>query len=329
MARDLEIRLAGGMPPALGGGGMELQMQRTADALRRLGHGVARIEAEPAGVPFDVLHAFHAEAWLTQVLPHWKHGRTPLVVSPVLTIRPGLEQRTMRMARRIPGVHTSARQRADVLRAADAIVALTDYERDLLVEDLGASPDRVRVIPNGVTPLPALPALPAGVPDGPFALMVGNVSPRKRQGDVLASAADGMPYVVVGGFEGSEAERSAWVSEVERHGAIWLGEVADEATVRALEAAATALVLFSKAEGQSLALLECLAVGTPVVVSDIPSHRELAARYPGHVSLVGEAEEIGTQLELLAGRPGPGPAPVLTWDDVARELEAVYLEVLG
>ena len=75
MARDLEIRLAGGMPPALGGGGMELQMQRTAEALRRLGHGVARIEAEPAGARFDVLHAFHAEAWLT-------HGSSTLEARP-------------------------------------------------------------------------------------------------------------------------------------------------------------------------------------------------------------------------------------------------------
>jgi glycosyltransferase involved in cell wall biosynthesis len=329
MARQLEIRLAGGMPPALGGGGMELQMQRTAEALRRLGHSVARIEAEPAGARFDVLHAFHAEAWLTQVLPHWKHGRTPLVVSPVLTVRPGLEQRTMKVARRIPGLHTSARQRADVLQAADAIIALTDYERDLLVEDLGADGARVRVISNGVTPIASLPGLPDGVPTGPFALMVGNVSPRKRQVDVLAAAADGIPYVVVGGFEGSEAERAAWVSAVERHGAIWLGEVDDEATVRALQSAATALILFSKAEGQSLALLECLAVGTPVVVSDIPSHRELAARFPQHVFLVGEAAEIGTQLELLAARPAPAPAAVPTWDDVARDLEAVYLEVLG
>jgi glycosyltransferase involved in cell wall biosynthesis len=247
----------------------------------------------------------------------------------VLTIRPGLEQRTMKVARRIPGLHTSARQRADVLQAADAIIALTDYERDLLVEDLGADGARVRVISNGVTPIASLPGLPDGVPTGPFALMVGNVSPRKRQVDVLAAAADGIPYVVVGGFEGSEAERAAWVSAVERHGAIWLGEVDDEATVRALQSAATALILFSKAEGQSLALLECLAVGTPVVVSDIPSHRELAARFPQHVFLVGEAAEIGTQLELLAARPAPAPAAVPTWDDVARDLEAVYLEVLG
>lgn len=331
MTLPLEIRFAGGMPPALGGGGMELQMQRTAEGLERLGHSVARIEAEPAGARFDVLHAFHAEAWLTSVLPHWKHNRAPLVVSPVLTVRPGFEQLTMRVARRLPGLHTSARQRSDVLRAADAIVALSEYERELLVSDLGAPAGRVQVIANGVTPFEQarLPALPHGVPDAPFALMLGNVSSRKRQAEVLAAAGASLPFVIAGGFEGTEGERRAWGEALERHGAVWLGEVSDQPTVRALEAAATALVLFSAAEGQSLALLECLAVGTPVVVSDIPSHHELAERFPEHVSVVGQAAEIGPRLELLRARSAPAPARLPTWDDVARELQDVYAGVVG
>ena len=308
---------------------MELQMRRTAEALGRLGHRVARIEAQEEDDRFDVLHAFHAEAWLTQALPHWKRNRAPLVVSPVLTIT-GLEQRTMRVARRLPGLRTSARQRADVLQAADAIVALTEFEREMLVADLGAPAERVRVIGNGVTPFEPsqLPALPAGVPEPPFALMVGNVSPRKRQADVLAAADGSLPFVIAGGFEGSEAERRTWLEAVERHGATWLGEVSDQPTVRALEVAATALVLFSAAEGLSLALLESLAVGTPVVVSDIPAHRELARRYPEHVSVVREAEEIGARLGMLRSRPPAGPAPVPTWDDVAGELEEVYTGVV-
>jgi len=331
MTLPLEIRFAGGMPPALGGGGMELQMQRTAEALGRLGHSVARVEAAPAGECFDVLHAFHAEAWLTHILPHWKRNRCPLVVSPVLTIRPGLEQRTMRLARRIPGLHTSARQRSDVLGTADAIVALTEYERGLLVSDLGAPAERVCVIANGVTPIEPgrLPALPEGVTTEPFALMLGNVSARKRQVEVLEAAAGRLPFVVAGGFEGTEGERLGWLAAVERHGAVWLGEVGDQLAVRALEAAATALVLFSAAEGQSLALLECLAVGTPVVISDIPSHRELAERFPDHVRVVAKAAEIGSQLELLRSRRAPPPAAVPTWDDVARALEEVYAGVVG
>jgi glycosyltransferase involved in cell wall biosynthesis len=331
MTRALGIGFAGGIPPALGGGGMELQMQRTAEALERLGHRVARVEAAPADTRFDVLHAFHSEAWLTQVLPHWKHNRCPLVTSPVLTIRPGLEQRTMRIARRIPVLHTSARQRSDVFRAADAIVALTEHERDLLVSQLGAPAERVRVIPNGVTPIEQaqLPTLPDGVPDGPFALMVGNVSSRKRQAEVLAAAAGRLPFVIVGGFEGSERTRLAWLEAVERYGAVWLGELHDQPSVRALQAAAAALVLVSAAEGQSLALLECLAVGTPAVVSDIPAHRELSERFPEHVHLVGAPAEIGVELDRLRSRPAPPPAGIPTWDDVARELEDLYAGLAG
>ena len=52
-------------------------------------------------------------------------------------------------------------------------------------------------------------------------------------------------------------------------------------TSRACSATRSVLVHVSRAEVQSLAVIETLAQGTPVVLSDIPSHRELAAALPG------------------------------------------------
>ena len=85
------------------------------------------------------------------------------------------------------------------------------------------------------------------------------------------------------------------------------------------------LVHVSRAEVQSLAVIETLAHGTPVVLSDIPSHRELAARYPDWVRLARELEEVPRACASCArARPSGPPPPVPSWDDVAARLEGIY-----
>jgi len=323
----LNVGFAGGMPPILGGGGLEIQMSHTAAALERRGHRVVRVECAPPDLRLDILHGFQAETWLDWAIPHWKRSRCPIVVSPVLTVRPGLEQRLMRFSRHLPFVNTSARQRAHVMSEASAVVVLTAHEREITLA-LGADPGKISMIGNGVARYEDDELEPPPhAPDPPFALMVGNVSERKQQRAVLAATTQ-LRFVVVGGFEGSEDERRHWDRTVEQAGATWLGEIDDPASVRALQRAATATVLYSRAEGLSLAALESLSVGTPIVVSEIPAHRELAGRFPGLVHIVGSAEAIGPALQAIAARPRPTPAPIPGWDDVAAELEAVYLRVL-
>jgi glycosyltransferase involved in cell wall biosynthesis len=50
-----------------------------------------------------------------------------------------------------------------------------------------------------------------------------------------------------------------------------------DAGLAALMAGAVALVAPSFAKGFGLPVVECLAVGTPAVVSDIPAHREVGS----------------------------------------------------
>lgn len=305
-------------------------MARTARALSELGHRVSRVEAAEVTEQFDVLHAFHAEDWLMKVWPQWKRNRCAVVLSPVLTVRAGLEERSLRWRRRLPGMATHAARRAAALARADGIVALTQHERDLLVSSLGADPARVRVIGNGVDPTPDGPLrdLPDGVGEGRFVLMLGNVSARKRQAEVIAAAGDRVRFVVAGGFEGDAAEERRWQRIVDDAGAIWLGDLNDPATVRALQRAAWALVLLSAAEGQSLAVLETLAAGTPAILSDIPVHRELRDRFPSLVRLARAPRDVPSALEDLSVSPEHAAA-IPSWQDVASELVGVYREAIA
>jgi glycosyltransferase involved in cell wall biosynthesis len=328
VSRSLRIGFIGGIPPALGGGGLERQMRDTAAALTARGHELtwlARAERRP---PLDVVHGFGAEPDLWHQLRH-AHELGPLVVSPVIVVSPGREELIMRLTARLP-VLTSARMRLQTLKRADAIVALTAYEREVIARLTGPGA-QVEIVPNGSGSLDAADAAPpTGLPQEPFALLLGVVSQRKRQREIVEALAGTLPVVVAGGFSGSAAERAEWERTLAATGATWLGQLQDPAVVAALQRAAAVLVHHSAAETQSLAVVEALSLGTPAVLSDIPSHRELAAAHPAHVRVVPQLDGIAAAASAFAQRPPAGPAPAIPrWDGVAQRLEALYRRVAG
>ena len=323
----MRIGFLGRIPPPLGGAGLERQMSLTAAALRRRGHDVFHVEEGVEDDRFDVLHAFGSEPAVWHHLRHWRRNPAPLVVTSVLVTSPGARERMLRLSARVPGVMGGGRMRAEVLRRASAVVAGTEYERDLVTGSFGADPRRTVVIGNGAEPVEPGP-LPDGVPASGYALLLGSVSPRKRQLPVMHALAASTPVVIAGAFDGDDSGRREWEAAVRAAGATWFGHVGDAARLAALQRSAGALVHMSKAEVESLAVLECLAQGTPAVLSDIPSHRALERRYPGFVELAGDMASLTAAFERARAKRPATPAAVPSWDDVAGELEALYRRVL-
>ncbi len=318
----LRVALVGGIPPTLGGGGLETQLEQTLAALQRRGVEAFHAGREAAPRPFDVLHAIGAEPDVCQWLDHWRRNPAPLVVSPVLVVAPGRERLEVAVAR-LPLRSFGPYARAQLLRRCDLAVALTRHESGLL-RRLGAR--RVTIIPNGVAPVPAA-SVPDGTPATPYVLLLGTVGARKRQAQTVA-ALPGIDIVVAGGFDGTPQERAAFERAVAASRTTWLGEVADPGEVRALLRGARALVHLSSAEGQSLAVLEALSEGTPVIVSPLPANRELHERHPEHVVFADGPDEVPAALASLTGAAHAKPA-IPTWDDVAAELEVAYRGLIG
>jgi glycosyltransferase involved in cell wall biosynthesis len=325
------VGVLGGVPAVLGGGGLEIQAARTAAALRERGHDVRHVQRAEADWAPEVLHVFGHTADVGHFLHHWRRRPARLVVSPVVVVPPSREWR-LKLGTRLPIPAFEPRVLRALVERADALVALTRWEFELLKTIGGARTAPIAVIGNGVD-------LPAELPDREtlarllgrelperYAVVVGAVSERKRQADIARALAGTLPLIAVGGWDGPEAGRENFARLVAATGGAWLGELTDRSTVLGLVARADALVHLSDAEGQSLAVLEGLAVGTPCVLSDLPQQRELARRWPDAVTILESDDELAGALRR---RPRadhrPVQPPIPSWDEVAAAVEAVYL----
>jgi glycosyltransferase involved in cell wall biosynthesis len=200
-------------------------------------------------------------------------------------------------------------------RKADHVLAVSERTKRDAIELYGLPPDRITV-----TPLAVDPAFTPGdgTHDG-FLLFVGAVQARKDPLAALdAAVVAGLPLVVVG----PEKDREL-AAELRRRGADVRGPV-PKAELAELYRRAAAVLLLSRYEGFGIPVLEAMASGTPVVVSDDPALREVA----------GDAGVYGSVDEALAHRDryraaGLARAAQFSWRRTAELTVAAYRKVIA
>jgi len=232
-----------------------------------------------------------------------------------------------------PGAAARHQRRVeDSLRYAEALIANSASTAEELAAFAAA-----RALPPRdctVAPLGLEPAFADAAPleAAPYFVCVGTIEPRKNLGLLLslwrrleAALGPETPRLVLVGRRGWENE--AIVDQLERSPAVLrhVHEVNNlgDAHVARLIRGATALLSPSFAEGYNLPVIEALSLATPVIASDIPVHRELAAGARLIDPLDGPAW-LEALLDARARRP-PAPDFVApTWeshfDTVARAL---------
>lgn len=174
-----------------------------------------------------------------------------------------------------------------VTRSARVTLCCSESERDDLLA-IGAPPDRLRVVPNGVDLPP-----PRERAWGPVALFAGELSERKDPVTAARAArAAGIPLLVAGDGPLRDA--------VAAEGAELLGQVDDMA---ATLDRADIFVLPSHREGLSFAVLEAMAAGLAMVVS------EASAEAVGDAGLIVPAGDVDAfAAALRAVTPAHGGA---------------------
>jgi glycosyltransferase involved in cell wall biosynthesis len=199
---------------------------------------------------------------------------------------------------------------------------------------------RTELVPNGVAPIPALPLERAGLPglrSGDFFLYLGRIVPEKRLDLLLrAQVRSGLPLVIVGGSTHMDTYLAS-LRQMAHPSVIFAGPLYGEAR-DALLGHCRALVLPSSLEGSPLAPLEALSAGRPVLLSDIPPHRELLGQssFGELVPDSGWAQALQHWSELpaseLTRRGESGRRHVQahhSWDQAAERTLAVYRQALA
>ena len=226
---------------------------------------------------------------------------------------------------------------------ADLVVTISEYSKRQIVARLGVAPERIAVCRPGV---PAwisgpLPRRPAGAPG--HVLFVGTLEPRKNIPALLAAyrllaeRQPSAPRLVLAGQATPAAE--AWVAEAEapplRGRVVVEGYVSNERRAE-LYAGAAVLVLPSLDEGFGLPALEAMALGIPVVASNVGALPEVVGDAgilvdPADVAgLAGALEQVQTDPGVAARMREAGitRARQFSWPASAREMIAAYADAL-
>lgn len=227
------------------------------------------------------------------------------------------------------------------------IITVSEFTRERLSGRLGVDPERVSVVPNGISadffeaPAHLTPAqrTQLGFGDRPYLLAVATAEPRKNLAAVITAfgrvrrAFPDLILVIAGSagrrdiFGGTAGDVSGSGDDAVRH----IGYVPEQ-MLPALYGSAEALVYIPHYEGFGLPPLEAAATGTSAVLSDIPALREtgLAASWVDPT----DVENIAAGMTAhLTNDPTDPPdlrdvAGTYTWDRSHERLTGVF-ERLG
>lgn len=264
-------------------GGLQVQVRSTIEALRQL--DVPSLEVELVDTnrqridSYDVIHVFSAINGNYRMVETAHEMGVPVVLSALLS--PGWSRGAgwrACLAERMTGrltqwnVQTSYTQIKRALQLAQKVVALGPGEQKALVDAFKIDTARIQLLPNGIASHffhadATLFRRHTGI-DGPFVLMVGAISPYKnQQGLVRALAQLDLPVVLIGR---AQRQHDSYLQNLLASPKVrWLGQLEHhDPLLASAYAAAAVLALPSQGEVFPLCVLEALAAGTPVVMTD-------------------------------------------------------------
>lgn len=222
------------------------------------------------------------------------------------------------------------------VRDYDAIVACSESNAETLEERYALSPIPIR---NGVDADTFCPPTDTarknarrslGIPDGSFAVVATcGCSVRKRTLDVVRAFSDASAHGVVLNILGEGPLYEECLKEA-ADGSVSL--VGNRDDVPLWLSASDCFISMASSEGLPMAALEAASCGLPLVLSNIPPHREIAEILGSGVALVESPVEAWNAIRKMAAS-GPSqrfapPTDALSSDRMARDYFELFDSLL-
>jgi glycosyltransferase involved in cell wall biosynthesis len=334
--RPMKILLNCHVPFMLAHGGGQIQIEQTKAALDQIGVAVEYVRWWDDSQSGDVLHYFGRMPVYLVRLAQAKNIK--VVISELLTEQGSRSPLRLKGQRLVSQILRRAMPASVVnvfnwesYRLADACVALTEYEADLLAYLLNAPREKLHVVGNGVEEvfLQSRAAV-----RGQWLVCTATITERKRVLELAEAAVKaGTPLWIVGKAYSDADPYAARFLKLARQNPTVLrfeGPVSDRARMAEVYRESRGFVLLSTMESLSLSALEAAACECPMLLSDLPWARtvfkESASYCPVTTNVASTAATLRTFYDAAPGlKPPPKP---LTWKEIARQLESVYREVL-
>lgn len=318
-------------PFLLAHGGFQTQIEQTQSGLLAAGIDVEYLRWWDDHQPADVIHYFGRPQ--ASYLDLARKKGISFVMGELLT---GLGSRSsaarwaqkflIRTAQTALPREFTARMGWECYQAADACIALTETERNLMIDMFSAPPEKVHQVPNGVE---------ACFFDSPRAardewmVCTATITERKRVKELAQAAVIAQTPVWIIGKPYSEADPYALdfkrIADQNPRFVRYQGAEQDRVKLAAIYRRARGFVLLSTKETLSLSALEAAACEAPLLLSDLPwarcSFREGASFCP-----VGSPERTAGALRSFydAAPTLPLPQKPLSWPEIGAQLARIY-----
>ena len=321
-------------------GGLQTQIEQTKQALESVGVEVEWLRWWDDKQKGDLIHYFGRAhpGYIRQA-----QGKGIKVVMSELLTGLGSRKTGARMAQKIimnlargflPKEFT-ARLCWDSYHLADTSIALTSWEKKLMIDMFSAKPCRVHVVPNGVEEVFFQESnLKIQNPKSKYLVCTATITERKRVVELAEAAILAQVPVWVIGEPYSKGDQyyKKFVSVVESSKGLvkYEGGISDRAKMATIYKSASGFVLFSSMESLSLSALEAAAGNCPLLLADLPWARSTFGDGATYCRL-GSGEQESKGLKDFYKRIDKAPRAPLPcrWSEVGAQLKQIYESLLA
>lgn len=320
------------VPFALTHGGFQIQIEQTKLALEKIGMSVDWVRWWDDTQRGDIIHFFGRPHPVYIELAHKKGIK--VVIAELLTGTGSRSSTALRgqkamiaTAKKILPESFIVRLAWDSYRLADAVIALTAWEAELMRELFDAPLDRTHVVPNGVE---EVFFNSAPTERGKWLVCTATITERKRvlelaEAAVLAQTPVwiiGKPYAEDDPYTQRFLALAARSPEIVRYE----GGISDRQRLAAIYREARGFVLLSTMESLSLSALEAAACECPLLLSNLPWAKTVFGGGASYCAVPADAAETAAMLrKFYQAAPSLHPTlKPLRWAEVAEQLRSIY-----